>query len=60
MKKQATLFFLFSLVSLGLLAQNELKLWYEKPAKQWTEALPIGNGFIGGWSLEALKMKSFN
>lgn len=28
-------------------AQNsELKLWYDKPAKQWVEALPIGNGRI--------------
>src|SRR5665647_1605867 len=26
-----------------------LKLWYEKPAKDWmTEALPIGNGRLGG------------
>lgn len=30
-------------------AQNEslLKLWYEQPAKQWVEALPIGNGRLG-------------
>ncbi len=28
---------------------NELKLWYDKPAKDWmTEALPIGNGRLGG------------
>ena len=26
---------------------NDLKLWYSKPAVQWTEALPIGNGRIG-------------
>src|SRR5262245_48999270 len=25
-----------------------LKLWYTKPAAKWTEALPIGNGRIGG------------
>src|SRR5215471_12251811 len=24
-----------------------LALWYEKPAAQWTEALPIGNGRLG-------------
>ncbi|HWV74545.1 MAG TPA: glycoside hydrolase N-terminal domain-containing protein [Pseudosphingobacterium sp.] len=24
-----------------------LKLWYQEPAKQWTEALPIGNGKMG-------------
>ncbi|MFD2162368.1 glycoside hydrolase N-terminal domain-containing protein [Paradesertivirga mongoliensis] len=25
-------------------AQNYLKLWYDKPASNWNEALPIGNG----------------
>jgi alpha-L-fucosidase 2 len=29
--------------------QGDLKLWYNKPAIQWmTEALPIGNGSLGG------------
>ncbi len=23
-------------------------LWYEKPAENWNEALPIGNGYLGG------------
>lgn len=23
-------------------------LWYKHPAKEWVEALPIGNGFLGG------------
>jgi alpha-L-fucosidase 2 len=28
---------------------NSLKLWYDKPANDWmTEALPIGNGRLGG------------
>lgn len=27
---------------------NNLKLWYHRPAKQWVEALPIGNGRLGG------------
>ena len=26
---------------------NELTLWYEKPAGQWIEALPVGNGRLG-------------
>ncbi len=30
--------------SLGV---RPLKLWYERPAKQWTEALPVGNGRLG-------------
>ena len=34
---------------LNVCAQNEshLKLWYEQPAKQWVEALPVGNGRLG-------------
>ena len=24
------------------------KLWYDKPASLWQEALPVGNGTIGG------------
>lgn len=28
-------------------AQSDLKLWYTKPAKLWTEALPLGNGRLG-------------
>jgi alpha-L-fucosidase 2 len=26
---------------------NDLKLWYRQPAKQWVEALPLGNGRLG-------------
>lgn len=40
------IFYLFIIV--GVNAQNTLELWYEKSAGKWTEALPIGNGFIGG------------
>ena len=30
-------------------AQNNsfLKLWYTQPARQWVEALPVGNGRLG-------------
>lgn len=28
--------------------QNNLSLWYNKPAQKWTEALPVGNGRLGG------------
>ena len=28
-------------------SQNNLALWYNKPASVWTEALPVGNGTIG-------------
>lgn len=26
---------------------NNLVLWYNKPAEQWTDALPVGNGRLG-------------
>jgi alpha-L-fucosidase 2 len=32
--------------SFSVQAQN-LKLWYDKPATQWEEALPLGNGRLG-------------
>lgn len=28
--------------------QNTMKLWYNKPAENWEEALPLGNGRLGG------------
>ena len=42
-------------LSIGLLLsclsygqQDNLSLWYTKPAQKWTDALPVGNGRIGG------------
>ena len=29
-------------------AQGPLELWYRQPAKLWVEALPVGNGHLGG------------
>jgi len=41
--------FLISAIQIAKAKNNSLKLWYEKPAKDWmTEALPIGNGRLGG------------
>jgi alpha-L-fucosidase 2 len=28
-------------------APSDLTLWYDRPAKEWTEALPLGNGRLG-------------
>lgn len=28
-------------------SNSSLKLWYKQPAKQWVEALPVGNGRLG-------------
>jgi len=32
----------------GKPADTELRLWYTQPASKWLEALPIGNGSLGG------------
>lgn len=31
----------------GVMYGNDLKLWYNRPAGSWTEALPVGNGRLG-------------
>lgn len=36
-----------TLVSFSTFAQQNLKLTYNKPAENWNEALPIGNGRLG-------------
>ena len=33
---------------------NNLELWYTKPANAWEEALPVGNGRLGGMVFGAL------
>jgi alpha-L-fucosidase 2 len=38
------LFLMIPMVGIG---QKDLKLWYQQPAKTWTEALPVGNGRLG-------------
>jgi len=39
--------FVFAGLSFGSLQAQDLKLWYNQPAQQWTDALPLGNGRIG-------------
>src|SRR5215213_2864181 len=42
------LFLFFVIITGNLLAQQKtLVLWYDKPAKEWNEALPVGNGRLG-------------
>ena len=48
--KKYILLLVVSFVSIfNVSAQNDsqLKLWYTQPAKQWVEALPVGNGRLG-------------
>lgn len=35
--------------------ENQLKLWYNKPATAWEEALPIGNGRLGAMIFGGVK-----
>jgi alpha-L-fucosidase 2 len=50
--KQTSLFFLFFLATASMVAAQQktdpnLKLWYNKPAGIWEEALPLGNAKTG-------------
>lgn len=45
-QSQAYLLCLMLFCCTNLFAQN--KLWYNKPSQKWTDALPIGNGRMGG------------
>lgn len=38
----------FSSLAQGQTATNRNRLWYTQPAANWNQALPIGNGRIGG------------
>ncbi|MGE4434247.1 MAG: glycoside hydrolase N-terminal domain-containing protein [Bacteroidales bacterium] len=39
---------LLAIVSINIMAgEYESRLWYSQPAKEWTDALPIGNGRLG-------------
>ncbi|WNH09132.1 glycoside hydrolase N-terminal domain-containing protein [Thalassobellus suaedae] len=46
-KKYKILYFVI-LITTFVKAQNNNTLWYESAANNWNEALPIGNGRIGG------------
>ncbi|WP_114784111.1 glycoside hydrolase family 95 protein [Botryobacter ruber] len=47
MKKLLLLTYLLFFAPCLFAQQKELVLWYDKPAKDWNEALPIGNGRLG-------------
>ena len=36
------------LAALPVIAENTHQLWYDRPAMTWTQALPVGNGTMGG------------
>lgn len=37
----------FCIQPITVQSQSPLKLWYDKPANEWVEALPLGNGHVG-------------
>ncbi|MDL2243837.1 glycoside hydrolase family 95 protein, partial [Bacteroidales bacterium OttesenSCG-928-J19] len=45
--KKTYLLILTLLVLASVQAQENLKLWYDKPAADWNAALPLGNGRLG-------------
>jgi alpha-L-fucosidase 2 len=53
--------FASSILNAAPFAGDSLLLWYDKPASEWTEALPIGNGrlgamIFGGAAIEQLQL----
>ena len=47
MKRLALSLAAAALAVAGVAAQGH-KLWYDRPAMTWTQALPVGNGRLGG------------
>src|ERR1035437_8404850 len=45
------LLFLLLIAQSSFAQQKTLVLWYSQPAKDWNEALPIGNGRLGAMIL---------
>jgi alpha-L-fucosidase 2 len=45
--KKLLFVFITAITFLNSSAQENLKLWYNKPSKAWTDALPLGNGRLG-------------
>ncbi len=45
--KRTLVIFVGLFLLLGDISAQDLKLWYNKSAVKWTEALPIGNGRLG-------------
>lgn len=55
-KNLLVLFEFFFAYPIVVQSQNNLKLWYDKPAQTWTEALPVSNGRLGAmaWASKEL------
>ncbi|HEX6224282.1 MAG TPA: glycoside hydrolase family 95 protein [Chryseolinea sp.] len=47
MRHLQSIILLYFSIHLSCYAQNDTKLWYRQPARNWNEALPVGNGRLG-------------
>ena len=47
MKKLICIFFGMAVATMSATAR-EYRIWYNRPAQTWTQALPVGNGVMGG------------
>lgn len=47
MRLRLAIALLLALLPLAVMQAAPLELWYDTPAKQWVEALPVGNGRMG-------------
>lgn len=48
---------MIGLSACGIKEQTALRLWYDKPAQNWTEALPVGNGRMGAMVFGGVEME---
>lgn len=47
------------LFSVSATAPSDLRLWYDRPAEAWTEALPIGNGRLAAMVFGGVREERF-
>ena len=67
MNKKRLIGYLFVMVSAGCIhaqekkvSAQEYKLWYDRPAQVWTEALPLGMAVWGPWYMEHQAQNKYN
>jgi len=46
-RNSLSIFLILCSITMVFGEKNESRLWYDKPAQVWTEALPLGNGRLG-------------
>jgi alpha-L-fucosidase 2 len=57
-KSSAISSILAALILTSVRAAEAMVLWYDQPATQWTEALPVGNGRMGAMIFGGLRRVS--